>query len=161
MTTYQEIFAALPPERQRLVNERAQELLAEERSWQALREAARRAREIVGRKLGTTREETFELQQKADLLLSSFAKQIKAKGGKVRFVAEFPDSPTVAFPNFDYFDDGLADEERIRQTLAMEPDEPISPEWMRSVLDDSEVGSAQKTNLKSLDDRFEHRIEPF
>ena len=133
MTTLEEHFRKLSPERRQGIERRTQELLAEERSWQTLREAARKSREIVGRKLGTTREETFELQQKADLLLSSFAKQVKAKGGKVRFVAEFPDSPTVAFPNFDYFDDGLADEERIRQTLAMEPDEPIPPEWMRSV----------------------------
>ena len=133
MTTLEEHFSKLSPERRQGIERRTQELLAEERSWQTLREAARKSREIVGRKLDTNREETFELQQKADLLLSSFAKQVKAKGGKVRFVAEFPDSPTVAFPNFDYFDDGLADEERIRQTLAMEPDEPIPPEWMRSV----------------------------
>ena len=133
MTTLEEHFSKLSPERRQGIEQRTQELLAEERSWQTLREAARKSREIVGRKLHTNREETFELQQKADLLLSSFAKQVKANGGKVRIVAEFPDSPTVNFPNLDYFDDGLTDEERIRQTLAMEPDEPIPPEWIRSV----------------------------
>ena len=133
MTTLEEHLSKLSPERRQGIERRTQELLAEERSWQTLREAARKSREIVGRKLDTNREETFELQQKADLLLSSFAKQVKANGGKVRIVAEFPDSPTVNFPNLDYFDDGLTDEERIRQTLAMEPDEPIPPEWMRSV----------------------------
>ncbi len=132
MTTLEEHLSKLSPERRQGIERRTQELLAEERSWQTLREAARKSREIVGRKLDTNREETFELQQKADLLLSSFAKQVKANGGKVRIVSEFPDSPTVTFPNFDYFDDGLTDEERILQTLAMEPDDPIPAEWMRN-----------------------------
>ena len=125
MTTLEEHLSKLSAERRQGIEQRAQEILAENRSWQSLRMAARRSREIVGRKLGTNREETFELQQNADLLLTSFAKQVKAKGGKVRIVAEFPDSPTVSFPNFDYFDDGLTDEERIRQTLGIELNESI------------------------------------
>ena len=79
--------------------------------------------------------ETFELQHQSDLLLYSFAKQVKAQGGKLRIVAEFPDSPNVTFPNFDHFDDGLTDEERIRQTLGMEPDEPIPTEWLQHPAD--------------------------
>ena len=125
MTTLEEHLSKLSAEHRQGIEQRAQEILAENRSWQSLRMAARRSREIVGRKLGTNREETFELQQNADLLLTSFAKQVKAKGGKVRIVAEFPDSPTVSFPNFDYFDDGLTDEERIRQTLGIELNESI------------------------------------
>ena len=134
MTTHEEIFSALPPEKQTWVRARAQELIAEERSWQKLREAARRSREVVARKLGTNREETFDMQLQADLLLHSFAKQVKAQGGKIRIIAGFPDSPNVSFPNFEYFDDGLTDEERIRQTLGMGPDEPIPPEWLRRPL---------------------------
>ena len=129
MTTFKEKFAALPIEQQSRINEISHEILAEERSWQKLREAARKSRETISRKLGTNREETFTLQQNADLFLHSFAKQVRAKGGRIRIVAEFPDSPNVSFPNFDHFDDGLTDEERIRQTLGMEPDEPIPQEW--------------------------------
>ena len=132
MTTLEERLSKLSPEHRQGIEQRAQEIIAEQRSWQTLREAARRSREIVGRKLGTNREETFELQQKADLLLSSFAKQTKANGGVLRIVAEFPDSPTVNFPNLDYFDDGLADEERIEQTLGMGLDRPIPAEWLRN-----------------------------
>ncbi len=131
MHTYQEKISELPLEQQRSVQTRAEEILAEERSWRKLREAARKSRDIVGRKLGTDREETFELQHQADLLLYSFAKQVKAIGGNLRIVAEFSDSPNVAFPNFDYFDDGLTDEERIRHTLGLEPDELIPPEWLQ------------------------------
>lgn len=135
MSTYQEKLSELPPEQKRSIKTRAEEILAEERSWRRLREASRKSRDIVGRKLGTNREETFELQQQADLLLYSFAKQVKAKGGKLRIVAEFPDSPNVTFSSFDYFDDGLTDEERVRQTLVMEPDAPVPNEWLRHPLD--------------------------
>ena len=139
MTTLEEHLSKLSAERRQGIEQRTQEILAEELSWRKLRDAARKSRNIVGRKLGTNREETFDLQQKADLLLTSFAKQVKARGGKVRIVAEFPDSSTVSFANFDFFDDGLTDEERIRQTLGMETDEPIPEEWLRNRLDGSET----------------------
>ncbi len=119
MTTFEEHLNKLSPEHRQGIDQRAQEILAEERSWQKLRDAARKSREVVGRKLGTNREETFKLQSKADLMLHAFAKQVKTEGGKVRIVAEFPDSPTVSFPNFGFFDDGLTDKERIGQTLGI------------------------------------------
>ncbi len=148
MTTLEEHLSKLSPEHRQGIEQRAQEIIAENRSWRSLRMAARKSREIISRKLGTNREETFELQQKTDLMLYSFAKQVKAQGGKVQIVAEFPNSPTVTFPNFDYFDDGLTDEESIRQTLGMEPDEPIPPEWLQHPLHCSETEQEQ-TNTKA------------
>ena len=45
MRTYQEKFSELPLDEQRSIKKRAEELIAEERTWRKLRKAVRRSRE--------------------------------------------------------------------------------------------------------------------
>ena len=59
----------------------------------------RRARKLtqarVARVLGVTQDSVSRLEKRSDLLLSTLRKTVKATGGDVRIIAEFPDRAPV------------------------------------------------------------------
>src|SRR5215472_15996388 len=78
------------------VEARARQLIAEEMSLRDLRKARRLTQARVAKALGTTQDSVSRLEKRSDLLLSTLRKTVKAMGGNVRIVAEFPDrSPVV------------------------------------------------------------------
>lgn len=72
------------------VRARASELVAEEMSLRDLRKARKLTQTRVAKVLGITQDSVSRLEQRSDLLLSTLRKTVRAMGGDVRIVAEFP-----------------------------------------------------------------------
>jgi len=77
------------------VEERATELKAEEMSLRDLRKARKLTQARVAKVLGVTQDSVSRLEKRSDLLLSTLRKTVKAMGGDVRIIAEFPDRAPV------------------------------------------------------------------
>jgi len=67
-------------------------------SLRDLRKARKLTQTRVAKTLGITQDSVSRLEKRSDLLLSTLRKTVKAMGGDVRIVAEFPDrSPVLLF----------------------------------------------------------------
>ncbi len=95
MTTLQERMDTLPEARRKKVEERARALIAEEMSLQDLRRARQQTQVRVAKELGINQENVSRLEKRSDLLISTLRSYVKAMGGKLSLVAEFPDRPPV------------------------------------------------------------------
>ncbi|HKV03938.1 MAG TPA: helix-turn-helix transcriptional regulator [Candidatus Acidoferrales bacterium] len=81
------------------VEDRAAELIAEEMSLRDLRKARKLTQARVAKALGITQDSVSRLEKRSDILLSTLRKTVKAMGGEVRIVAEFPDRAPVVVSN--------------------------------------------------------------
>ena len=81
--------------RRKKVEERAAELITGEMSLRDLRKARKLTQARVAKTLGITQDSVSRLEKRSDLLLSTLRKTVKAMGGDVRIVAEFPDGAPV------------------------------------------------------------------
>ncbi|HXL22768.1 MAG TPA: XRE family transcriptional regulator [Candidatus Dormibacteraeota bacterium] len=91
-----EIIRKLGRTERKRIQQRAAELIAEEMSLRDLRKARKLTQARIAKTLGITQDSVSRLEQRSDLLLSTLRKTVKAMGGDVRIVAEFPDrSPVV------------------------------------------------------------------
>lgn len=90
-----EIIRKLSPAERKKVEDRAAEIIAEEMSLSDLRKARKLTQARVAKKLGITQDSVSRLEKRSDLLISTLRKTIRAMGGDVRIVAEFPDRASV------------------------------------------------------------------
>jgi transcriptional regulator with XRE-family HTH domain len=90
-----EIIRKLSPAERKKVEDRAAEIIAEEMSLRDLRKARKLTQARVAKTLGITQDSVSRLEKRSDLLLSTLRKTVKAMGGNVRIVAEFPDRAPV------------------------------------------------------------------
>lgn len=90
-----EKMAKLNSAQRKKVAARAAELIAEEMSLRQLRKARKLTQARVAKVLGVTQDSVSRLEKRSDLLLSTLRKTVKAMGGEVRIVAEFPDRRPV------------------------------------------------------------------
>ncbi len=88
-------IAKLSAAQRKKVEERAAEIIAEEMSLRDLRKARKLTQARVARALGINQDSVSRLEQRSDLLLSTLRKTVKAMGGDVRIVAQFPDRAPV------------------------------------------------------------------
>jgi DNA-binding XRE family transcriptional regulator len=85
----------LSPAQRRKVEARAAELVAEEMTLRELRHARKLTQVRMAKALGITQDSVSRLEKRSDLLLSTLRKTVKAMGGNLSLVAEFPDRPPV------------------------------------------------------------------
>jgi DNA-binding transcriptional regulator YiaG len=85
----------LNPAQRSKIRVRAAELIAEEMSLRDLRKARKLTQARVAKTLGITQDSVSRLEQRSDLLRSTLRKTVKAMGGDVRIVAEFPERAPV------------------------------------------------------------------
>src|ERR1700719_4033327 len=85
----------LGPAQRKKVEARAAELVAEEMTLRELRRARKLTQVRMAKTLGITQDSVSRLEKRSDLLLSTFMKTIKAMGGNLSLVAEFPDRKPV------------------------------------------------------------------
>ena len=90
-----EIIRKLSPAERKKIEGRAVEIIAEEMSLRALRKARRLTQARVAKALGVTQDSVSRLEKRGDLLLSTLRKTVKAMGGDMRIIAEFPDRAPV------------------------------------------------------------------
>lgn len=93
--TLKEKMDSLSPSRRKKIEVRTAELIAEEKSLRDLRRALTLTQEHMAEVLGIGQESVSRLEKRSDLLLSTLRTYIKAMGGELRLVAEFPDRPPV------------------------------------------------------------------
>ncbi|MGB6877465.1 MAG: XRE family transcriptional regulator [Candidatus Acidiferrales bacterium] len=90
-----EIIRKLNPTERKKVEDRAADIIAEEMSLRDLRKARKLTQARVAKTLGITQDSVSRLEKRSDLLISTLRKTVKAMGGDVRIVAEFPDRAPV------------------------------------------------------------------
>jgi len=90
-----ELIRKLSPAERKKVEARAAELVAEEMNLRELRKARKLTQARVAKVLGVTQDSVSRLEKRSDLLLSALRKTVKAMGGEVCIVAEFPDRRPV------------------------------------------------------------------
>ncbi len=88
-------IAKLNAAQRKKVEARAAEIIAEEMSLRDLRKARKLTQARVARTLGINQDSVSRLEKRSDLLISTLRKTVKAMGGDVRIVAEFPDRAPV------------------------------------------------------------------
>jgi DNA-binding XRE family transcriptional regulator len=77
------------------VEARAAELIAEEMTLRELRRARKLTQVRMAKALGITQDSVSRLEKRSDLLLSTLRKAVKAMGGNLSLIAEFPDRAPV------------------------------------------------------------------
>jgi DNA-binding XRE family transcriptional regulator len=95
----------LSPAQRKRVEARAAELIAEEMTLRELRHARKLTQVRMAKTLGITQDSVSRLEKRSDLLLSTLRKTVKAMGGNLSLVAEFPDRPPVVLS-------GIAEDDR-------------------------------------------------
>jgi transcriptional regulator with XRE-family HTH domain len=96
----EEIFTALPEATRKAIEARTDELIAEELTLAAIREARRRSREAIAKKLGVQQPTVSKIERQTDMYLSTLRSYIAALGGELRIVALFPDRSPAYITNF-------------------------------------------------------------
>ena len=94
-TNVDDIIKNLSPERRERIEARAAVLIAEELTLRQLRRARKLTQVKIAKKLGITQDSVSRLEKRSDLLLSTLRKTVKAMGGNLSLVAEFPDRAPV------------------------------------------------------------------
>jgi hypothetical protein len=83
-------LAKLPKKRQRAIQKRAAELIAEEATLRQLREARQRSQVEMAKKLHIKQAAVSKLERRTDMYLSTLRSYIEAMGGKLEIIARFP-----------------------------------------------------------------------
>jgi len=94
-TNVDDIIEKLSPAQRKKIEARAAQLIAEEMTLRELRHARKLTQARVAKTLGITQDSVSRLEKRSDLLISTLRKTVKAMGGDVRIVAEFPDRAPV------------------------------------------------------------------
>jgi DNA-binding XRE family transcriptional regulator len=115
MTTLKMKMDRLSPARRAKVEARAAELIAEEMSLRDLRQAHELTQERMSEVLGIGQEGISRLEKRTDLLLSTLRSYIKAMGGELRLIAEFPDRPPVALTGLAAMEKAASEPRRRRR----------------------------------------------
>jgi hypothetical protein len=95
MTTLKDKIKALSPTRRRKVEARTAELIAEVMSLSDLRRAHELTQMRMAKHLGIGQDGVSRLEKRSDLLISTLRHYVKAMGGQLQLVAEFPNRPPV------------------------------------------------------------------
>lgn len=90
-TNIQAIINRLPKKDQRLIKARANELISEEMNLQGLRKAQQLTQSELAVRLGVKQAEVSRLEQRTDMYISTLYSCVKAMGGSLRIIAEFPE----------------------------------------------------------------------
>ncbi len=88
--SHSEVMAALPEDRRRRIEARAQELVAEVEGLKALRQLAERSQEQIAATLGVKQPSVHKIERQTDLYLSTLRRFVEAAGGKLELRIELP-----------------------------------------------------------------------
>ncbi|MEH2398110.1 helix-turn-helix domain-containing protein [Nostoc sp.] len=108
-TKLSDVMGKLPPARRAKIQARAQELIAENMTLQDIRKARKLTQESMAELLGIRQDSVSRLEKRTDLLLSTLRSYVKAMGGELKLVAEFPDRPPVIISALGELDDQASD----------------------------------------------------
>lgn len=98
--TLDEVIDGLPPERRARVEKRAQELIREELSLQALRKQLDITQEGLAERLDIRQGNVSKVEKRTDMLISTLRNYIEAMGGTLELVAHMPGRAPVTLEGF-------------------------------------------------------------
>lgn len=93
--TLKQIIAALPQSERRRIAARAEELIADEMSLQALRKAIGQTQVRIAKRLKVGQDAVSKLETRSDMYISTLRGFLAAMGGELELVARFKDRPAV------------------------------------------------------------------
>ena len=100
MKTLKEVIAEQPVSAQRKIAKRVAELAAEEMTMRELRKARKITQAKLAKTLGINQEQVSRLEKRADIHLSTLQRSVKAMGGELSLIAQFPDGAPVKLTGF-------------------------------------------------------------
>lgn len=106
-TNVEDKITKLSPAQRKQVEGRAAQLIAEEMTLRELRHARKLTQVRMAKMLGITQDSVSRLEKRSDLLLSTLRNTIKAMGGRLSLVAEFPDRGPIVLS-------GIAEEAPVK-----------------------------------------------
>lgn len=101
------MLARLTPERRARVEARTQELVAEVQTLAELRKAQKLTQQRLAKVLGVKQESVSNIENRADLLISTLRNYVQAAGGTLSLQVTFPDRPTVVLSSLGSTADGV------------------------------------------------------
>lgn len=120
-TTLQEKLATLAPERRKKIEAEADRLCAEHLTLQEFRKAKEMTQVQLTETLGVQQETVARYERQCDLLLSTLASYVRAMGGDLKLVVEFPGLAPVALEGI-----GETEEPRRRRAVQVELNDEAS-----------------------------------
>lgn len=91
-----DVIKKLSPGQRKKVEARAAQLMAEEMTLRQLRQARKYTQKKVAKSLHIGQEGVSKIEKRSDLLISTLRSYVKAMGGELSLLVEFPDrSPVV------------------------------------------------------------------
>ncbi len=90
MKTLEEKLQTLPAHRQQTIAARADALILEEMTLQALRKALTMTQEEMAARLQVNQENISRLEKRSDMKISTLQGYIEALGGKLNLTVDFP-----------------------------------------------------------------------
>ena len=93
--TLKDKMKGLSSARRKRIEARAAELIAEQMTLRELRHARKLTQVRMAKALGISQDGVSRLEKRSDLLLSTLRKTVRAMGGNLALVAEFPDRAPV------------------------------------------------------------------
>jgi transcriptional regulator with XRE-family HTH domain len=89
----------LPKARRSRIDARAAELIGEELSLRALRQALDHTQVQLAKEMGVGQDTISRYEQRTDLMLSTLKRYVSAMGGNLALIAEFPDRKPIRIRN--------------------------------------------------------------
>jgi DNA-binding transcriptional regulator YiaG len=99
------IIKKLSPAQRKRVETRAAQLIAKEMTLRQLRQACKLTQEKVAKSLRIGQEGVSKFEKRSDLLISTLRDYVKAMGGQLSLVVEFPDREPVVLSGISDFAD--------------------------------------------------------
>ena len=90
-----DIIKRLSPAQRKKVETRAAQLIAEEMTLRQLRQACKLTQQKVAKSLRIGQEGVSKLDRRSDLLISTVREYVRAMGGQLSLVVQFPDRKPV------------------------------------------------------------------
>ena len=103
--TLEQKIEQLSPRQRAAVEARAAKLMLEEVSLRALRRGMSRTQLDMAEALGVGQDTVSRFERSCNVMISTLERYVKAMGGQVSIVAEFPDQPPVKVTFADLADD--------------------------------------------------------
>jgi hypothetical protein len=93
--TLDQVIADLPEDERARIEARARELIAEAMSLRQLRKALGKTQSIIAERLNVGQDAVSKVETRGDMYVSTLRDFIRAMGGELELVAQFPDRPPV------------------------------------------------------------------
>src|SRR6202030_4520305 len=110
--TLDQVIAKLPEGERAKIEARARDLIAEEMSLRNLRKAIGKTQTAVAKRLKVGQDAVSKIETRSDMYVSTLRNFIKAMGGELELVAQFPDRQPVRLDAL-----GTAPARRKRQSV--------------------------------------------